>query len=77
VYEALRSGTFVLATTSNVADVGSAPVVVLPVERRPKTPAVILVRPDGYVAWASDRGDDDEIRAALHRWCGPVPAATR
>jgi 2-polyprenyl-6-methoxyphenol hydroxylase-like FAD-dependent oxidoreductase len=76
VYEALRAGTFVLVATSDF-DAGSAPVVVLRVERRPKSPAVILVRPDGYVAWASDRTDGDEIRAALHRWCGPVPAATR
>jgi hypothetical protein len=80
VYEAMRAGTFVLVDASGSGagvGTGSAPVAVLRVERRPRTPAVILVRPDGYVAWASDRADGDEIRAALHRWCGPVPAATR
>jgi 2-polyprenyl-6-methoxyphenol hydroxylase-like FAD-dependent oxidoreductase len=78
VYEALRAGTFVLVDAGGASDVdtGSAPVVALRTERRPRTPAAILVRPDGYVAWASDRADGDEIRAALHRWCGPVPAAT-
>jgi hypothetical protein len=78
VYEALRAGTFVLVHTGSTdLDTGSAPVVALRVAGRSKTPAVILVRPDGYVAWASDRADADEIRAALHRWCGPVPAAKR
>jgi len=41
-----------------------------------KTPAVTLVRPDGYVAWASDRPDDGRVRAALREWCGPVPVPT-
>jgi 2-polyprenyl-6-methoxyphenol hydroxylase-like FAD-dependent oxidoreductase len=33
----------------------------------------LLIRPDGYVAWAADEFDhDDEVRlhAALRRWCG-------
>jgi hypothetical protein len=87
VYEIMRAGTFVLVDGStDVGDVqrgpagvgpGSAAVTVHRVQRRAKTPAVILVRPDGYVAWASDRADGDEVRAALHRWCGPVPAAKR
>jgi 2-polyprenyl-6-methoxyphenol hydroxylase-like FAD-dependent oxidoreductase len=35
--------------------------------------AGLLIRPDGYVAWAADgRGPDDvdRLRAALDRWCG-------
>jgi bifunctional hydroxylase/dehydrase len=32
-----------------------------------ETPAV-LVRPDGYVAWAGP--DEDALSAALHRWFG-------
>ncbi len=37
--------------------------------------AAMLVRPDGYLAWATDRfGADDRLalRAALDRWCGRV-----
>ncbi|WP_405660344.1 FAD-dependent oxidoreductase [Streptomyces sp. RK9] len=41
---------------------------------RPK-PAAVLVRPDGYVAWAADAGGAtgsvlDELTAALARWLG-------
>jgi hypothetical protein len=32
--------------------------------------AAILIRPDGYVAWATDRVSDDSLHAALRRWCG-------
>jgi 2-polyprenyl-6-methoxyphenol hydroxylase-like FAD-dependent oxidoreductase len=38
-------------------------------------PAAMLIRPDGYVAWAVDTfGSDDALRlqAALERWFGPV-----
>ncbi|MGA5536883.1 FAD-dependent monooxygenase [Mycolicibacterium nivoides] len=35
-------------------------------------PAVaLLIRPDGYVAWAADEFDHDGLRAALERWFGP------
>ena len=33
----------------------------------------LLIRPDGYVAWAADTfdaGDEDRLRAALQRWFG-------
>jgi hypothetical protein len=32
----------------------------------------MLIRPDGYVAWAADRVPDDPsaLHAALRRWCG-------
>lgn len=33
----------------------------------------LLVRPDGYVAWATDTGtetDPEDLRAALQRWFG-------
>ncbi|MFJ3621448.1 FAD-dependent monooxygenase [Streptomyces iakyrus] len=38
----------------------------------------LLVRPDGYVAWAGSRSADEEdgVRSALRKWFGaPVPAA--
>jgi hypothetical protein len=41
--------------------------------RVPDAPATaLLVRPDGYVAWASSsaRPDADALRAALTRWFG-------
>ncbi|MGV0741424.1 FAD-dependent monooxygenase [Mycolicibacterium sp. XJ870] len=34
-------------------------------------PAALLIRPDGYVAWAAGSSDDDGLQAALHRWFGP------
>ncbi|MEV4127805.1 FAD-dependent monooxygenase [Nocardia sp. NPDC049707] len=38
----------------------------------PDAPAdALLIRPDGYVAWASETGDDaDRLRDALSRWFG-------
>lgn len=32
--------------------------------------AALLIRPDGYVAWAADEFDRDGLRAALERWFG-------
>jgi 2-polyprenyl-6-methoxyphenol hydroxylase-like FAD-dependent oxidoreductase len=37
--------------------------------RTDRAPAM-LIRPDGYVAWASDDGDDRGLKAALARWFG-------
>ncbi|WP_328505156.1 FAD-dependent monooxygenase [Streptomyces sp. NBC_00391] len=38
-------------------------------------PRHVLIRPDGYVAWAG-RTPDAGLEGALHRWCGaPRPAA--
>lgn len=41
--------------------------------------AVVLVRPDGYVAWADPTGkDEDGLRLALRTWFGePAPAIER
>ncbi|CRZ15822.1 FAD-dependent monooxygenase [Mycolicibacterium neworleansense] len=33
--------------------------------------AALLIRPDGYVAWAADEFDGTGLRAALDRWFGP------
>lgn len=38
-------------------------------------PAAMLIRPDGYVAWAADvfaAADAEDLRAALERWFGPA-----
>jgi len=37
------------------------------------TPAAVLIRPDGYVAWASDPEPDPiALHDALNTWCGPT-----
>jgi 2-polyprenyl-6-methoxyphenol hydroxylase-like FAD-dependent oxidoreductase len=85
VYEALRGGTFVLVDATGSAggtgwvDVGdwADRVVTVAVPRLARTPAVLLVRPDGYVAWAADEPDAAGVRAALRQWCGPVAASAR
>ncbi len=76
LYEILRDGRFVLLTP---AGAGAA------IGRRwtgrvdLATPAdatvpIMLVRPDGYVAWATDEtapaSRDEALRTALTRWCG-------
>ncbi|MDR7167113.1 2-polyprenyl-6-methoxyphenol hydroxylase-like FAD-dependent oxidoreductase [Nocardia kruczakiae] len=38
------------------------------------TPAAILLRPDGYVAWATDDANADGLHGALTRWFGSAPA---
>jgi hypothetical protein len=78
LYELFRDGRFVLLDQS--ADAGSA---VLPdrvqavryQECSPaRLPAAMLVRPDGYIAWASDQPDPggraEAAAAAARHWCG-------
>ena len=45
----------------------------LPVFGAVSAPAAVLIRPDGYVAWASD-GTDHGLRDALTKWFGPPTA---
>jgi len=74
LYEALRTGRFVLLDASGGAASADGPahVTTMSVAPRPKGPAVVLVRPDGYVAWASDSADAGTVRAAVREWCGPA-----
>jgi 2-polyprenyl-6-methoxyphenol hydroxylase-like FAD-dependent oxidoreductase len=79
LYEALRNGTFVLLAPTGVAKI-AAPWA----DRiRVATPAdadspIMLVRPDGYVAWATNdthpQRRDASIRDALAAFCGSSTA---
>jgi hypothetical protein len=42
-------------------------------------PAAVLIRPDGYVAWADTFGTDDadRLRASLARWFGAQDSVAR
>jgi hypothetical protein len=71
-YEVLRSGRFVLVTAagtdSNAVD---WPGVDHVVHTDRTLPAAILVRPDGYIAWATRRPPEAaQLSAVLSRWCG-------
>jgi 2-polyprenyl-6-methoxyphenol hydroxylase-like FAD-dependent oxidoreductase len=65
LYELMRDGRFVLVSSTKV-DPGRADVAVA-VHADPKLPAAVLVRPDGYVAWAGQLAGAD---AAMAHWCG-------
>ena len=80
LYELLRDGRFILADTTS----GGAAAAAVPGRSRhvhavrcqtavPGLPAVLLVRPDAYIAWASDAHPDAAADAvsAVAKWCGP------
>jgi hypothetical protein len=84
LYELLRDGGFVLVDATASAAVAPAaalpPGVVRAVRTRKQgnlaaVPAVALVRPDGYVAWACDNTSDlrQQVERAVQEWCSPVP----
>ncbi|MFC9654197.1 FAD-dependent monooxygenase, partial [Streptomyces sp. NPDC056937] len=71
LYEALREGRFVLITPQGAdadtvveSDAGRAVVTHWTSGRR----TTVLVRPDGYVAWAADEADAGAVRGALAEW---------
>ena len=67
LYELLRTGKFVMATTEDV-DVDRSDVVHA-VHRDAGLPAAVLVRPDSYVAWADDRPPTaPHAAAAIDHW---------
>jgi hypothetical protein len=67
VYELLRDGKFVLVTAAPVEL--DRPDIVHAVDAHPELPDAVLVRPDGYVAWASERlPGAGEVAAAVDRW---------
>ena len=74
LYESLRDGRFVLVGSS-VDAFGEA--AVHRAQMPPGYPALVLVRPDGYVAWASDSAGADPA-PALAEWCGqPTTSGVR
>jgi 2-polyprenyl-6-methoxyphenol hydroxylase-like FAD-dependent oxidoreductase len=67
VYELLRDGTFVLVTAAPVRL--DRPDIVHAVDAHPELPDAVLVRPDSYVAWASERlPSAAQVAAAVDRW---------
>jgi hypothetical protein len=67
VYELLRDGKFVLVTAAPVQL--DRPDIVHAVDAHPELPDAVLVRPDSYVAWASERlPDAAEVASAVDRW---------
>ncbi|MFG2956235.1 FAD-dependent monooxygenase [Streptomyces sp. NPDC048291] len=72
LYEALREGKFVLVGR-DVAAVAApwAERVVTAYPAAGLRPTV-LVRPDGYAAWAAEDPDPEDVRRALTRWLGMV-----
>lgn len=85
LYEVLRDAHFVLIDRSGAggaarrAKLGWADrVTVRTAAAAGGRPAVMLVRPDAYVAWASDAApSDSEIESVLADWCGPALRAAR
>ncbi|MEV4364659.1 FAD-dependent monooxygenase [Nonomuraea sp. NPDC049625] len=74
LYEALRGGRFVLSTPLNP-----------PVGWSDRADHVVpggagarsmLVRPDGYLAWASDKPSTGDLARTLTEWCGPAGVGT-
>jgi hypothetical protein len=80
LYEVLRGGRFVLLARGPVAVDGWRHHVVTATPRDTALP-LTLVRPDGYVAWATDEADPARraaaLRVALTEWCGPAAGADR
>jgi 2-polyprenyl-6-methoxyphenol hydroxylase-like FAD-dependent oxidoreductase len=70
LYELLRQGRFVLLTAEPVGI--DRPDILRAVDAKPTLPDGVLVRPDGYVAWASERlPTTAEISAAVNHWLPP------
>lgn len=60
------SGAITLTESNRSVDTASGPDIA-------STPAAMLLRPDGYVAWAADDASADGLHRALTRWFGAAP----
>ena len=68
LYERLREGKFVLVTAVPV-EMDRPDIVHARSIKHPELPDAVLVRPDGYVAWASGPdAERHELSAAIDRW---------
>lgn len=65
LYESLRTGHFVLITPTPSLDPGPRKDRLTAERWASDRRTTVLVRPDGYVAWAADSADRREIEAAL------------
>jgi 2-polyprenyl-6-methoxyphenol hydroxylase-like FAD-dependent oxidoreductase len=72
LYEVLRGGRFVLLARAQDHAVAAAgwPRRLVLATTADATRTTILVRPDGYVAWAADQPSRADLTAALTGWCG-------
>ena len=73
LYEALRDGRFVLVSPTVDGPVPDGVSVVRPARPGP----TVLVRPDGYVAWAADAPDRAAVEAAVRCWIRPAASSSR
>lgn len=60
------SGAITLTESNRSVDTASGPDIA-------STPAAMLLRPGGYVAWAADDASADGLHRALTRWFGAAP----
>ena len=80
IYDLFHDGRFVLLERGGPPATAGlpGPVKTVRYQRSPgvRLPPVMLVRPDGYVAWASNERDpaarEQAARAAVSQWCGPA-----
>jgi 2-polyprenyl-6-methoxyphenol hydroxylase-like FAD-dependent oxidoreductase len=72
LYEKLRDGRFALVSRSGAVPAGWADRVDAVRCQATNLPEVVLVRPDGYVAWAGSA----DVEAPLRTWCGEPSHAT-
>jgi 2-polyprenyl-6-methoxyphenol hydroxylase-like FAD-dependent oxidoreductase len=75
LYEALRHGKFVLvgavgSTAAEAADLPGWSDRLLVVASSKVTARVVLVRPDGYVAWAAANATAQQVRNGVRAWLG-------
>jgi hypothetical protein len=84
LYEHLRDGRFLLVTREpltlgtpgNVHSVHSSALGEQKTAGPKAGPKAVLVRPDGYVAWAADSVDTAAVSAAVAEWCGEAARQT-
>lgn len=72
LYEALRTGRFVLITPTGPDTPTTTDARVIHTAWTGDRRTTLLVRPDGHIAWASERPDPAGLDKALARWAGPA-----